>query len=56
MKGQKNVSKNKRKNHFFCNINQFNLKKEQIFYASIDLNLKEITFYNFILFLILFIL
>ena len=46
-------SKNKRKNHFFCNINQFNLKKEQIFYASIDLNLKEITFYNFILFLIL---
>ena len=46
-------SKNKRKNHFFCNINQFNLKHEQIFYASIDLNLKEITFFNFILFFIL---
>ena len=36
-------SKNKRKRPFFCNINQFNLKKEQIFYASIDLNLKKIT-------------
>ena len=46
-------SKNKSKNHFFCNINQFNLKNEQIFYASIDLNLKEITFLNCILFFIL---
>ena len=46
-------SKNKSKNHFFCNINQFNLKNEQIFYASIDLNLKEITFLNCIFFFIL---
>ena len=46
-------SKNKSKNHFFCNINQFNLKNEQIFYASIDLNLKEITYLNCILFFIL---
>ena len=45
-------SKNKSKNHFFCNINQFNLKNEQIFYASIDLNLKEITYLNCILFFI----
>lgn len=40
-------------NNFFCSINQFDNQDQQIFYASISLKLKKITYLNVIVFFIL---
>ena len=38
--------------NFFCSINQFDNQDKQIFYASISLKLKKITFFNVIIFFV----